>query len=419
MRILLCSFGSHGDIHPYLAVGSELRRRGAEVTFATSTGYRELIESHRLNFVPVRPNTRITDPVRMARIMDARHGPETVVRNLIMPALRDSYADLQEAAANADLIVSHVLTYAVPVLSEKLGKPWLSTVLSPMVFFSSHEMPVMSAAPFLARLRPLGPRVNRWLIGLMKRVSRSWSRPVAELRRDLGLPSGRDPLWEGQHSPHGVLAMFSARFGPPQTDWPPSVEITGFPFLEPPGGPVEGRLEAFLADGEPPLVVALGSSAVHAGEGLFRIARRVTRRLKHRAVFVAGASATELNRDPPAFQLAVEWAPFSALFPRAAAVIHHGGVGTTAEALRAGVPQLVIPFSHDQYDNGDRVTRLHCGRMLPRMQVSEHSLERELMALRTEPWSATHTLGEAIRGERGAEQAAIAMIRVAERTRPA
>lgn len=411
MNVLLCSLGSHGDVHPNLALGRELLQRGHAVTFATSSYYGDLIQRHGIAFVPIRPEAPVHDQAMMAGIMDARRGPETVIRQYVMPAVRDTYQDLLVPAAWADLLVSHVLTYAVPVLAEKTGKPWASTVLSPMVFFSAHDVPVLAPLPALAKLRVLGPRFNTWLIRQMKRVSRSWSQPVAALRRDLSLPPGRDPLWEGQHSPHLVLAMFSSRFGPAQPDWPPNVHVTGFPFLDDADGPLDADLDRFVREGEPPLVFTLGSSAVRVAGSFYSTAVRVARKLGRRAVLVAGPAAPALTTQLPASMLAVEWASYPGLFARAALVVHQGGVGTTAQALRAGVPQLVVPFAHDQFDNAERVRRLGCGRVLRRGRFSEHSLARELEALLGDDAAkeAARREGAWVRGEGGAASAAEAL----------
>lgn len=317
----------------------------------------------------------------MARIMDARLGPQAVIQEHLMPAVRETYEDLLEPVAWADLLISHVLTYAVPVLAERFRKPWASTVLSPMVFFSAFDVPVLAPLPLLARLAPLGPRFNGWLIRQLKRVSRSWSRPVAKLRHDLGLPRGGDPLWEGQHSPHLVLALFNSRFGPAQPDWPPNVHVTGFPFLDSPEDTLGDGLERFLQGGEPPIVFTLGSSAVQVPGEFYAIATRAAQQLGRRAVLVAGPSAQAMTNTAPPSVAVVDWASHRRLFPRAAAVVHQGGVGTTAEALRAGVPQLVVPFAHDQFDNAARVCRLGCGRTLRRGRLSARALARELQSL--------------------------------------
>lgn len=408
MKVLLCSLGSHGDVHPYLAMGRELLQRGHAVTFATSSHYRELIERHGIAFAPIRPEAPLHDRAAMTRIMDARRGPETVIKRYMMPALRDTYQDLLKPAAEADLLVSHVLTYAVPVLAEKTGKLWASTVLSPLVFFSAHDLPVLAPLPALAKLRVLGPRFNAWLILQLKKLSRSWSRPVAALRRELGLPPGRDPLWEGQHSPHLVLAMFSPRFGAPQPDWPPNVHVTGFPFLDAPDEPLDAELEGFVRGGERPIVFTLGSSAVRVAGDFYWVAAKAALRLNRRAVLVAGSAAPGLKARIPTTMTAVEWASYPGLFARAAAVVHQGGVGTTAQVLRAGIPQLVIPFAHDQFDNADRVRRLGCGRILRRNRLSERSLAGALTALLSNEGiaAAAREEGRSVRDERGAARAA-------------
>ncbi len=408
MKILMCSFGSHGDVNPYLALGRELLQRGHAVTIATSSGYRDLIERHGLCFAPVRPENRMEDVDLMKRVMDARHGTETVVRQIVMPAIRDTYQDLLAPASKADVLVSHVLTYAVPILAEKTGQPWASTVLSPMVFFSPHEPPVLAPLPGLAKLRCLGPGINGWLFRQLKRISRSWSQPVADLRRELGLPSGLDPLWEGQHSPHLVLAMFSPLFGPPQPDWPANVEVTGFPFLDHSDTPLNAELEQFVAGKERPIVFTLGSAAVKVAGEFYRIAARVAKKLNRRAVLVAGSAADALKPELPASMTAVEWASFPGLFARAAVVVHSGGVGTTAQALRAGVPQLVVPFAHDQFDNADRVRRMGTGRILFRSRITEKSLSRELERVLADNGAmrSSNEIGRVISDERGAAKAA-------------
>lgn len=412
MKILLCSLGSHGDVHPYLALGRELLRHGHGVTFCTSSCYRGLIERHGIAFVPIRPDAPSDDRAAMAKIMHARRGPEAVIKEHLMPALRDTYQDLLEPATQADLLVSHVLTYAVPLLAEKLRKPWVSTVLSPMVFFSAHDVPVLAPLPILARLRVLGPCFNAWLFRQLKKVSRSWSRPLAMLRRELGLPVGRDPLWEGQHSPHQVLAMFSPRFGPPQPDWPPNVHVTGFPFLDAPDEPLVAELSRFVDAGEPPIVFTLGSSAVRVAGDFYPVAVQAAQRLNRRAVLVAGQGAAALRPRLPPTMTAVDWANYPGLFSRAAAVVHQGGVGTTAQALRAGVPQVVVPFAHDQFDNAERVRRLGCGRMLGRGRLSARTLAGELRSLLADEGTATAAReeGRRVREERGAAHAAEVML---------
>ncbi len=381
-RILLSTFGSYGDLNPYLALGAALRARGHDAILATHEGYRADVEGAGLGFAPVPPDIVPSDTALLRRVMDPRRGSEVVVRDLAVPAIREAWAALDAAADGADLLVSHVLTFAVPLVAEKRGLPWVSTVLSPMIFFSAHDPPVPPPLPALGRLRVLGPGFNGLLIGLYKRMSRSWTAPVREFRRELGLPPAGDPLYEGQHSPHGVLGLFSPLFGPPQPDWPRNVRVCGFLFRDEDfqGRGTDPALARFLDGGPPPVVFTLGSSAVLTADGFYEDALAAVRELRCRAVLLAGPAAAAMT-DLPEGCMAVPSASYHALFPRAAAVVHSVGVGTTAQALRAGRPQLAVPYAHDQFDNADRLRRLGVGEILPRGRVTPGRLVRALRHL--------------------------------------
>src|SRR5215213_1001011 len=233
-RIVLTTFGSFGDVHPYIAVGLELKARGHKAVIATSPLYREKIEATGLGFHPVRPKLRPPqeDPETVAKIIDLKKGSEFLFKELLMPHLRDGYEDLREAARDADLLVTHVITFAGPVLAQKTGIPWVSTVLAPTSFFSVHDPFVPPPAPGVVKLLRLSPLLARGVNGLMRRITEKWVEPVYRLRAELGLPRGGHPVFEGQHSPSLVLALFSKVLGAPQPDWPPRTVVTGFPFFD-------------------------------------------------------------------------------------------------------------------------------------------------------------------------------------------
>jgi UDP:flavonoid glycosyltransferase YjiC (YdhE family) len=407
-RVVMTALGSYGDINPYLAIGRELKRRGHTPVLATGSLYANDAAREGLEFAAVRPDADPNDAALMARVMDQHTGSEMVIRELVMPALRDTYADLARAAEGADLLLSHPLTFAAPVLAQKRGLRWLSVALQPIMFFSAYDPPVVAPAPWLARLRVLGPGFNGSLLRLMKRVSRSWSEPVRALRRELALPDGGDPLFEGAFSPYGVLAMFSRIFAPPQPDWPPHVHVCGFPFLDEDfgGQGLDPALAAFLDAGPPPIVFTLGSSAVRTAGDFYTEAAQAADRIGRRAILLAGAAAASL-RDLPDGAIAVRSAPYHALFPRAAAVVHSGGIGTTAQALRAGRPQIVVPFSHDQFDNASRVERVGAGAWLTRGQRRAGKLAGALSRLLEAPKVAVQAVrtAEVVRAESGIARA--------------
>jgi UDP:flavonoid glycosyltransferase YjiC (YdhE family) len=200
-------------------------------------------------------------------------------------------------------------------------------------------------------------------------VTRKWPEPVYDLRRDLGLARGKDPIFDAKHSERLALALYSSAMGDPQPDWPSSAKITGFAFYD--GSGDEGRLEptlsSFLDSGPPPLVFTLGSAAVmHAGD-FYEQSAEAAERVGQRAVLLIGADDRNIpKRKLPNTICVARYAPYSKIFPRASVLIHQGGIGTTAQALRAGRPMLVMPYSHDQPDNARRVRRLGVAEVLTR-----------------------------------------------------
>ncbi|MEQ1833261.1 MAG: glycosyltransferase [Candidatus Eisenbacteria bacterium] len=265
-RIVLTTLGSLGDLHPYLALGLELRARGHAVVIATHAGYRSRAESAGLEFAPVRPDYDTFGDLRavMREAMDERRGSEVVLNKFVLPFLRGTHADLLAAARGADLMVDHVLTFTAPLVCEQLGLPRVSTTLQPVAMFSTYDPPLSPAAPWLSPLRSAGPKVWRLLWWLASRASRPWFRELYALRRELGLPplQGHPMFDTASHELH--LVLFSRELMPPQPDWPAAAVQTGFPIHDR-GDQGEGMpvpLLRWLDAGTPPLVFTLGSSAV-------------------------------------------------------------------------------------------------------------------------------------------------------------
>ena len=386
--VVIVTFGSFGDINPYVGLALELKQRGHSPVIATAEFYRSYIEGQGIWFHPVRPDIDPRDTGAMARIMDPKRGTEFLFKEFLLPRVRESYEDLAEAVRSADLLVTHPVTFAGPLVSEKEGVPWVSTVLAPVSFFSAHELPIVSPYPWLATLRRLGPDVGRLLVGLSKRSTWRWTEPVRRLRTDLGLSPGKDPIYEGQFSPRLVLGMFSRVLAYPKPDWPPNVRITGQVFYD---GPSTNRnlqpgLARFLDSGPAPVVFTLGTSAVEAAGSFYRESLDAARRLGVRAVLLVGNNPK--NRLPvplPEGIVAFDYAPFSEIFPRSAAVVHQGGIGTMGQALRSGRPMLVVPFAHDQPDNALRAKGLGVARLVYPWRYSARRVAGHLRILLEEP----------------------------------
>ena len=386
-RFLLTTLGSLGDLHPYIAVGRSLIARGQQAVLATSEEYRELIVGAGVSFSPVRPGfAELGDyQALVTKAFDIRRGPEFLIRELIMPHLRSAYADLWRASEDADFLVSHPLTYALPMVAEKRGLPWAATVLSPMSFVSCYDPPSIPSVAWMDYLRPLRPWQHRPAFALAKRLLRHWEQPVANLRSELGLRSlDRPAMFEGQFSPFANLALFDPQLASVQPDWPQPLTVCGAPLYDgdPPHREVLDDLEEFLAAGEEPLVFVLGSSAVWLAGDFWRKAIAAADALGKRAVLICGAQ--QLGPLPEGMR-AFAYLPYSKVFPAAAAVIHQAGIGTLAQALRSGRPQLIVPVAFDQPDNARRASMLGAARVLPFQKVTSEGLARELRLLLTVP----------------------------------
>ena len=231
---MLTTFGSLGDLHPYIAVAEELGKRGHHAVIATTRHYQQRIEARGISFHAVRPDGPDieADHDAMRRIMDPQKGSEYIVREVLMPVVHESYEDILAVARGADLLVSHVLTYATRLVAEKTGIPWASSFLQPLGFLSAYDPPVLPQVPFLSKLRFLGQAFHRPLFWLAKRSCRSWGEPWHRLRAESGLPpTSQHPLFEGLYSPSLILAMFSPLFAAKQPDWPARTVLSGFPFF--------------------------------------------------------------------------------------------------------------------------------------------------------------------------------------------
>lgn len=410
-RIVLTTFGSFGDLHPYIAVGRELKSRGHRVVVATSPLYREKIEATGLGFHPVRPDIAPPEenPEVVKKIMDLRTGGRYIIKELFARPVRESYEDLLAATRDADLLITHIITYAGPIVAQKTGVPWISSVLAPTSFFSIYDPFVPPQAPGIAKLLRLSPALGHPFIAVAKRVTDSWVAEIYKLRAEVGLPRGQHPVFEGQHSPSLVLALFSKVLSKPQPDWPKRVVVTGFPFYDRRDETdISPELLQFLDSGPAPIVFTLGSSAIFVAEDFYRVSVEAARRLKRRAVLLIGEERNRPKEPLPEGVVAFDYAPFGQILPRAAAIVHQGGVGTTGQALRAGVPTLIVPFNHDQPDNASRVERLGTSRTLRRRSYTAERAARELERLLTDETYARRAaeIGQMVRSEDGARTAA-------------
>lgn len=384
MQIVIMAVGSLGDLHPYLAMGIELKRRGHEVKLMTVNHYRDKVEKAGLEFALIYPDFSPVDEKALRLVNDRFRGGEWVFKKFVIPYIEQNYLAISQACEKADLLISHPITQAVPIVATQKRIPWISTVLSPISFFSIYDPPLLPALPFLKAWH-LGPKFYHYFFRVIRKVMDRWCVPIYQLRKELGLTRGGNPILEGQHSPHTVLALYSDLLGGPQLDWPASTVMTGFVFYdeEKLSSSVKEDLEKFLAQGENPIVFTLGSARIHNPGRFFEESLKAVQQLGVRAIIIAGKQAEFLKTKANNSVFIVDYLPFSEIFHRAKIIVHQGGIGTTAQALRAGKPTLIVPQCHDQPDNAFRVEKLGVARVLPQHRYRCKTLVKELNYLLT------------------------------------
>ncbi len=379
-KIVLATLGSLGDLHPKIALGLELRRRGHQVVLNTWEGYREKLATLGLDFSPLRPDVDPTDREMIRKSMDSSTGPEMIIRHIIFPNLKEMYADMSVAVEDADLLITGEIVYPAASVVEKTGVKWVSTSLAPLSMFSSDDPNVYPQAPWLETLRGLPAVFHRELFRAMRWTISDWYTPYIEFRRGLGLTEDHDPIFFGKFSSLLHLAMFSKALAVPQADWHRPTIQTGFCFYdESESTKLQPELAAFLKAGNPPIVFTLGSAAALDAGDFFDESAKAAKLLGYRAVLLYGRDQPRPGGLDDSI-IALEFAPYSLVFPKAACVVHQAGVGTTGQVLRAGVPQLIIPFSHDQPDNAARCRRAGVAEIIGR---DTYDAERAAKALRS------------------------------------
>ncbi len=400
-KVVISTAGSSGDLNPFIALGLTLKERGFEPLIASQIEFRGKVEAEGLMFHALRPSVSdvkgelgLDVQTIFRRATNGSSGLAFLVRRIAMPFLRRAYEDMMSATEDAALVITHPSAFAARLAADTRGLMWVSAVLAPFTVMSAYDPPVLSTAPGLATLRELtGARFDAALLAMIKRFADPWTAPFRSLRSELGLPPVANPLFEGQFSPHATLAMYSKWLGDIQPDYPTNCQITGFAFYDSQkGGKAElpEGLQRFLAEGPPPLVFTLGTAVVIEPGDFWRRSLQIAKKLGRRAVLVgANSEGPELGlrhgEHLPKWAYAVQYVPHSLIFPHAEAIIHHGGVGTTAQALRSGRPQLIVPYMGDQPDNAARMVRLGVARTLPPGAYSPRKASDELNALMSYP----------------------------------
>jgi rhamnosyltransferase subunit B len=358
--------GSAGDVHPFVWLGKLLQARGHEVVVLAQEAVRFMPENAGLPTVAYGNRSVQEDVIRNPDLWHPRKAIEVITRMIpicaqeAVPVIRRHILDETGAPAGNTVMIAGALAFAARVLAERHGVPLLTAHLQPCIFMSADDSPVMLAH---AEWLPKMPRFLRQAFFDLAnwRVDGLLGPGIEGLRRDQGLTPARvkGVMRSYWHSPDGVLCLFPEFYGRRAGDWPAQAVLTRFPLYdESAERPTDETLERFLAAGTAPVVITPGSANAHANR-FIQQAAGACRMMGRRALVVT--RYPEQVGPLPGDSAAFEYIPFGRVFPRAAAIVHHGGIGTTAQCLAAGVPQLIMPMAHDQPDNAARCRRFGVG----------------------------------------------------------
>jgi UDP:flavonoid glycosyltransferase YjiC (YdhE family) len=408
MRWLLTSWGSRGDLHPFLALGRELCARGHAVTLAGHPDWREETEQAGLDFAgseePPRGDLLREHPEILSPAWGGLVSLRALVRHAIAPSFEPMLAVLRREAARHDVLVAHHFVFPAPLAAELAGIPWATVALAPGILPTVHAPPGShygaTGGGALAQVR------NRLVWRSGQHLSGRMVDPlVNRLRRAHGLPPVRDAVFSA-HSPRLNLQLYSPLFAPLAPDWTAEKRQAGFCFWDPPGATLPPELDAFLREGEPPVLYTLGSTAIHQAGSFYEDAATACAQMGRRGLLLIG---DERNRPArlPAKVRAFLHAPYGLVMPRVAAVVHQGGIGTVAQTLRAGRPAVVCPFAFDQPNNARRLQELGVARLLKPGRRTASAMAAALGEILGAGFSArAAAFGEKLRWEDGARRAA-------------
>lgn len=402
MHVILVSVGTDGDVFPYVGLGAKLRSRGHQVTLVASQNYESLAGAHRFGFhalISAEENHELFGNPDFWHPLKC--GP--LAAQWAVRFIQRQYDLISRLVTDDAVLVANPSVFAATLVHEKAGTPLVSLVLQPWMIPSSIAPPVMQGFLFLKH----APRFV-WKIfwrGLDVVGAVLVERHLNLVRTSLGLKPLRR-VFRKWLSPQPVLGMFPEWYGAPQSDWPPQMQLMGFPMFD--GGRDEelpASLREFCRAGSPPVVFTFGTGMAHPAD-LFRASFEACQFLGVRGIFLT-KYRDQLPYPLPPSVVHHTYAPFQQLFPRCAAVVHHGGIGTVSKAMAAGLPQLICPICFDQTDNGVRTKNLGIGDWLTTRRKDGRQIADALTKLMTpEVRSRCRTIAERFKSSDALELAA-------------
>ena len=400
-NILIVAVGSYGDVLPLVGLGRELRSRGHAVTFFTNAHFTRLIQEAGLHFLSMGAAEEYDVVANHPDLWHPHKGWRVIMKRMMSGTyLEESYQLLcSHLVPGKTILVSTTLGLVARLVQETQQVPNVTLHFSPGVFHSAYKAPRMPGLP-LPDWLPVNFKQGVWKLLDHLVIDPILKPKLNRFRRELGLPPVSRIFHHWLHSPDLVLGLFPEWFATPQPDWPPSTVLTGFPLYDEVGESVlPTTIQKFLEAHPHPLVFTPGSANKHA-RSFFVEAAKACQEMHRPAIFLTHYPE-QLPQPLPPHITHFSYVPLSQLLPYCAALIHHGGIGTCSQALRAGVPQLIQPYAFDQFDNGARIQKLCAGRTISQGSFRALKISTYLQDLLTssEVTTACHTIKDTFKGK--------------------
>lgn len=362
--VIITAYGTMGDMNPTIELALAIRSRGMKPVLIINSSYKKLAEEHGIEAFFYGPEVNVSEMLNKQPGYMSRKAAPVIVREIFIPLTEDLYRTTLEVIrqTEASAVVAHALSYGAIWAAKDAGIRSVCFYLAPVSFLTPGIFDIYRA-PKRSLFKLMFPlylkKFNKWLKPACESIGKTWD---SEVLKDIIY--GHDL----------IIGLWDKEWGLLKESAEDRLRICGFPLKEPVEIRDEG-LKRFLENGSAPVVFALGTSAVNVAGNFFDIALKSLDRLNRRGVFFTGSKHLE-NLPDTVYQ--IPSAPYSAVFPYASAITHHGGAGTSSEAMRAGKPSVVIPFAHDQFDNAGRIKKSRVGVVLKRSGLSAENLEQAI-----------------------------------------
>jgi UDP:flavonoid glycosyltransferase YjiC (YdhE family) len=389
LNVLLPTIGSAGDVHPMIGLGVALQARGHRATILMNAYFEELIEQCGLGFLPVGTVEDARAAIADPNLWHPSKGFEVVARKAIFPSMQPVFRLIEKYAGPNTVVAASGISFGARIAQEKLGVPTATVHLQPSIIRSLVDQG-MAGRMRISSKQPMWFKKAFFRIADWMMIDHILKGPVNDFRQTLGLKPIDRVMHRWIHSPQLVIGFFPEWFAPPQPDWPPHTHLVGFPLWDRDSEPLPSEAEEFINAAERPVIITPGSAAATM-QRYFHESVEAARALGVRTMLVTNFPE-QLPRNLPPVVKAFGYLPFSKILPRASLLVYHGGIGTLAQVVRAGIPNLIVPNGHDQFDNGWRIEQLGLGLTIPQTRYRARILVKAIRRLLSD-----NSLGERCR----------------------